>query len=152
MSWLMHPWHVWPWIDLKSLMVGHENKNRTENYIYFWGELSFILLLYCFYFVPVLCSFTFSPNFVSFCSQNSLKIHNIPGSIQSAEAAENSFSSQSVREIRTKWSMSNLLTIMSDNLTLYVLGYPTKTIEHIKKGFTSSGNRTRGPLIRSRLN
>ena len=24
MSWIMHPWHVWPWIDCKRLLVGRE--------------------------------------------------------------------------------------------------------------------------------
>ena len=30
MSWFMHSWHDWPWIDCKSLMVGHENKHWNK--------------------------------------------------------------------------------------------------------------------------
>ena len=30
MSWLMHPWHAWPWIDCQSLMVGRKTSIQTK--------------------------------------------------------------------------------------------------------------------------
>ena len=33
MSWLMHPWYVWPKIDYKSLMVGRKNSTQIKHFI-----------------------------------------------------------------------------------------------------------------------
>ena len=31
MSWLTHPWHVWPWIDCQSLMVRRKTSVEAKN-------------------------------------------------------------------------------------------------------------------------
>ena len=32
-SWLMHPWHVEPWMNCKRMMVGHETIFEQKNYV-----------------------------------------------------------------------------------------------------------------------
>ena len=45
MSWLMHPWHVWPYIDCKSMMVVRKTSIQTTTKL---SSVSNDILCYCF--------------------------------------------------------------------------------------------------------